>query len=502
MSAELIECFNNTYKMALEDSRLKSDTSSSVKNTVVYKENYKARLVNRADFNAGIDVIVEETTSFVAARRYSGESKKGVINKVAVLNFANPHVPGGGVTRGAKAQEESLCRSSNLYPCLISKSVTKKYYEYNKAKDRFFSDRIIYSPSVVIFKDDGNVPHLMPESMWTKVDIITCAAPFLENPQSVPPATLRDVFVYRIRNIFEVAVDNEVNTLILGAFGCGAFNNPPQIVADAFKIVVDEYSAKMTPMRKIVFAIKRTVPDNEVCQNLGAFQRAFYGVSEEFNKLRFGGDLHVNLNDRKSKDLIDDNLSGTELLKEISNDTISADENNLNLPFDNETVYIYTSLSQFGLKQIMVCNEKKIGECVSIPDHELPVEIYFYNYKLRSLFASCIEISQGMKRDIRKNDADIYAMLIYIEKGIYRYTLDDEVIEVKFKDNNVTDFYFSDKLIAKIVRLNKSEQNSLIMDGNNPAIHNFTMYIDKRCGLIAKMLFSSFLQLRFDTERS
>ena len=158
MSAELIECFNNTYKMALEDSRLKSDTSSSVKNTVVYKENYKARLVNRADFNAGIDVIVEETTSFVAARRYSGESKKGVINKVAVLNFANPHVPGGGVTRGAKAQEESLCRSSNLYPCLISKSVTKKYYEYNKAKDRFFSDRIIYSPSVVIFKDDGNVP--------------------------------------------------------------------------------------------------------------------------------------------------------------------------------------------------------------------------------------------------------------------------------------------------------------------------------------------------------
>ena len=293
MSAELIECFNNTYRMALEDNRLKTDTSISVKNTVVYKENHKARLVNRADFNAGINVFVEETTSFVAARRYSGEVNKDIPNKVAVLNFANPHVPGGGVTRGAKTQEESLCRSSNLYPCLISKQVSHRYYEYNKMKDRFFSDRIVYSPGIIIYKDDANVPHLMPESLWTKVDIITCAAPFLENPKSIASDVLQNVFVSRIRNIFEVAVENEVNTLILGAFGCGAFNNPPQVVANAFKIVIDEYSAKMTPIQKVVFAIKRTVPDDDICENLGAFQQAFWGLSEEYNKLMHGGDLHV-----------------------------------------------------------------------------------------------------------------------------------------------------------------------------------------------------------------
>ena len=35
-------------------------------------------------------------------------------NRILVLNLANPVNPGGGVRRGAKAQEEDLCRRSSL----------------------------------------------------------------------------------------------------------------------------------------------------------------------------------------------------------------------------------------------------------------------------------------------------------------------------------------------------------------------------------------------------
>lgn len=52
------------------------------------------------------------------------EAAKGYPNKkVCVLNFASACNPGGGVTKGAHAREECLCRISTLYPCLnVSKN--------------------------------------------------------------------------------------------------------------------------------------------------------------------------------------------------------------------------------------------------------------------------------------------------------------------------------------------------------------------------------------------
>ena len=41
-------------------------------------------------------------------------------DEILVLNFANPVNPGGGVRRGARAQEEDLCRRSTLLTSLES----------------------------------------------------------------------------------------------------------------------------------------------------------------------------------------------------------------------------------------------------------------------------------------------------------------------------------------------------------------------------------------------
>ena len=93
-------------------------------------------------------------------------------------------------------------------------------------------------------------------------------------------AVLGDPFRSRIRNIFNAAIDNDIRVLILGAFGCGAFKNPPEIVAQAFRDVLleEHYDTCFTD---IVFAIKSSNGNDpfKPCPNLMAFQLAFDGLS-------------------------------------------------------------------------------------------------------------------------------------------------------------------------------------------------------------------------------
>lgn len=73
------------------------------------------------------------------------------------------------------------------------------------------------------------------------------------------------------KNIFEVARENQVEILILGAFGCGAFKNPPEVVAEAFQQVIVEQNY-LREFKHIVFAIK---PTGEDCPNVKAFAGKF-----------------------------------------------------------------------------------------------------------------------------------------------------------------------------------------------------------------------------------
>ena len=52
----------------------------------------------------------------------------------------------------------------------------------------------------------------------------------------------RQVMTERIRRILDLAAKEKVEVLILGAFGCGAFKNPPEIVADIFASLIKDYS--------------------------------------------------------------------------------------------------------------------------------------------------------------------------------------------------------------------------------------------------------------------
>lgn len=259
---ELISCFQDTLKRA-HSNVLKDKTAESCRTNKIYKEGFVSNVPQR---NEHSDIIVESGTTLATARKYLH------IGKTAVLNFANPENPGGGVQYGAMAQEECLCRSSNLYPCLCDASVFNDYYEYHRnLKNTFYSDRLIYTKDITVFKDDNDIPQILPERMWFTVDVITCAAPYIAKRKYTNSTALLLLFKSRIRNIFEAARDNKADVIILGAFGCGAFKNPPLIVAEAFRQVICEQDY-FKCFRKIVFAIK---PTGEHCPNLNAFTGQF-----------------------------------------------------------------------------------------------------------------------------------------------------------------------------------------------------------------------------------
>jgi uncharacterized protein (TIGR02452 family) len=88
-----------------------------------------------------------------------------------VLSFASARHPGGGFLISASAQEERLCRASALYACL---SACLQSYEYHRVhSDPFYSDRVIYSPAVPVFRTDRGT---LLDNPYT-VSFITSAAP-------------------------------------------------------------------------------------------------------------------------------------------------------------------------------------------------------------------------------------------------------------------------------------------------------------------------------------
>lgn len=122
----------------------------------------------------------------------------------------------------------------------------------------------------------------MDEKDWYQVDILTCAAPNLRrkpsnsmNPHAGKTAAkirnsdLYDLLVKRIEHIFQVAAVKGAEILVLGAFGCGAFCNPPMIVARAFRNVQEKYAGYFDSIEYAVFCKK-----NET-ENYDAFCREF-----------------------------------------------------------------------------------------------------------------------------------------------------------------------------------------------------------------------------------
>jgi uncharacterized protein (TIGR02452 family) len=273
-SEQLVEAFVINQNIIKSNPKLERLTRQSIINTSLYYGNSASQ--NASKLYTPKISINKDTTIFAAAKL------KKKYNNVAILNFASAVNPGGGVTVGAKAQEESICRCSNLYNCLIKPDLWQQYYKFHREDtNSFFSNRVIYSKGVTVFMTDTEIPEYTDD--WFKVDVITCAAPNQSNQSIIDSEVTSKVFIDRISSILNIAFDNGIEAIVLGAFGCGAYKNPPRIVADAFKYVLVNLGYENS-FKEIVFAIKRSeLP----CPNLIAFENTFYGLSEEQNLMRF-----------------------------------------------------------------------------------------------------------------------------------------------------------------------------------------------------------------------
>ncbi|MGB0521768.1 MAG: TIGR02452 family protein [Flammeovirgaceae bacterium] len=228
---------------------IREEQAFAVANTKLYRPEESDALLQtiqnqQANFETRIEVTPE--TSLDAVRRLIqvGESE------VFCLNFASAKNPGGGFLGGSQAQEESIARSTGLYPCQLA---VFDYYTINrKTKTCLYTDHMIYSPRVPILKDEEGdyADQLMTVSILT-APAVNAGIVRKREPRHVKK--IKEVMRHRIAKVLAIAKHHEHEVLVLGAWGCGVFQNDPQEIAQYFREVLEEQFKGQ--FRKIVFAI-------------------------------------------------------------------------------------------------------------------------------------------------------------------------------------------------------------------------------------------------------
>jgi uncharacterized protein (TIGR02452 family) len=209
------------------------------------------------------DTLVEVTgeSSLEAAHRLGGVP--------AVLNFASARNPGGGYLNGAQAQEEALCRASALYVCVRE---ARDFYDHHRAhRDAFYTDRVIHSPAVPVFRDDRG--RLLDEPYTA--GFLTAAAPNAGVVRRTVPqrtAELPHALAVRAERVLEVAAAEGYRRLVLGAWGCGVFQNDPVQVAGAFHALLRPDGRFASAFEHVVFGVLDRTPGRVV---RGAFEKTF-----------------------------------------------------------------------------------------------------------------------------------------------------------------------------------------------------------------------------------
>ena len=212
----------------------RNEIDQSIKDTKLYDDNSKFQKPAN----------IENIAMILAAQGSVDAIFDHADQHTAVLNFASYKNPGGMFINGSRAQEECLCAESYLYNVLRQHM---DYYEWNEQhKNRaLYLNRALYSPHIVFEHNGKSMP----------CDVITCAAPNIMPSRKygwgITDAENSQALSDRIEFVLKVAADNNVDTLILGAFGCGVFGQDATEVCKLFLQHLKTYHC----FKKVVFAV-------------------------------------------------------------------------------------------------------------------------------------------------------------------------------------------------------------------------------------------------------
>ena len=244
---ELAKIFQDTQNLYESNETLKSAVQKSVDGTKFYNAEDYPTLPTK-NFDKTLITVTKGRTfeTAMSLHKNNGDAK------IAVHNFASATNPGGGVVHGSRAQEESLCRCSTLYPALNTKENWRRYYDFHrKLGDAIYTDACIFTPNVIICKSDVDLPQRLPRESWVTVDVMTCAAPNLRY-FDLSDEELLKIHETRGRHMMTILANHGAEIFVTGAFGCGALKNNPEVVAQAYKNILPDFDGYF---KEIVFAI-------------------------------------------------------------------------------------------------------------------------------------------------------------------------------------------------------------------------------------------------------
>jgi len=178
-----------------------------------------------------------------------------------VLNLASRQNPGGGVINGAGAQEENLFRRSNLYLSLYQYASYANQYGITKhLKSYPLNQRTggIYSADITVFRGSEKNGYCLLKNPYV---VSFISVPAINRPDLIKKNglfyivdNLVNPVKEKIRTILRIAGKYKHDSLVLGAFGCGAYANPPNHTAELFKEVFSE-NEFTSAFKHIVFSI-------------------------------------------------------------------------------------------------------------------------------------------------------------------------------------------------------------------------------------------------------